>query len=252
MRPCPCCGRSRACIGEQTAEQLDLEPVKFFVLRTVKKSYACRHCDPVTVPSEQRIRTAGPAQVGPIAKGLCGPGLLAHVVSDAGDERAAKALELFGRLYAIERALPALLPPSDDPAQREQRRQREEQRRTLRQRDAEPVWVELSKWLAEQKPGALPKSPLGGAIGYPRRAEPRAVDDLPDARLLPLDAGEDDGSERKPHPVFRCDSLVPTEQDRSVSLVGVLLQGVESAREVGVSGQGIKYERGTTLDGLRK
>jgi len=85
---------------------------------------------------------------------------------DAGDERAAKALELFGRLYAIERALPPLLPPSDDPAQRELRRQREEQRRGLRQRDAEPVWDELSKWLAEQKPGALPKSPLGTAIGY--------------------------------------------------------------------------------------
>lgn len=313
-RLCPCCGRSRACIGEQTAEQLDLEPVKFFVLRTVKKSYACRHCDPAAGPAEQRVRTAGPGQVGPIAKGLCGPGLLAHVVtakfadhtpvhrlanqlarsgvtiasstlgdwlfrasglltplyelmhtrlllsrvihgddtgvklrvpgsnrttkahlwtyigdadypyvlfdftagytadgpaqllagykgyfqadalaqyeglygedkvkhvccgaharrkfvaaSDAGDERAAKALELFGRLYAIERALPPLLPPSDDPAQREQRRQREEQRRQLRQRDAEPVWDELSKWLTEQKPGALPKSPLGTAIGY--------------------------------------------------------------------------------------
>lgn len=67
--------------GEQTAEQLDLEPARFFVLRTVKKSYACRHCDPTAVPVEQRIRTAGPAQVGPIAKGLCGPGLLAHVVT---------------------------------------------------------------------------------------------------------------------------------------------------------------------------
>ena len=78
---CPCCGRSRACIGEQTAEQLDLEPAKFFVLLTVKKSYACRHCDPATVPVEQRMQTAGPAQVGPIAKGLCGPGLLAHVVT---------------------------------------------------------------------------------------------------------------------------------------------------------------------------
>jgi transposase len=33
------------------------------------------------VPAEQRIQTAGPAQVGPIAKGLCGPGLLAHVIT---------------------------------------------------------------------------------------------------------------------------------------------------------------------------
>src|SRR5947209_19755335 len=78
---CPCCGRPRARIGEQTAEQFDLEPARFFVLRTVKKSYACRHCDPATVPGEQRLQTAGPAQVGPIAKGLCGPGLLAHVVT---------------------------------------------------------------------------------------------------------------------------------------------------------------------------
>ena len=86
--------------------------------------------------------------------------------SDAGDERAVSALEMIGRLYAIERALPPLLPPSDDPAQRELRRQREEQRRQLRQRDSEPVWEELSKWLGEQKPGALPKSPMGTAIGY--------------------------------------------------------------------------------------
>lgn len=276
-RLCPCCGRARAFNGGQTAERFDLEPTRFFVLRTIKKSYACKHCDPDQVPAEQRIRTTGPAQVCPIAKGLCGPGLLAHVVtakfadhtpahrlagqlarsgvtiasstlgdwlfpgsellpplhrlmnrrllqsrvihgddtgvklrvhgsnrtkkahlwtyigdadypyvlfdftsdytadgpeqfmvgyagylqadalaqydglyrkrqvkhvrcatharrkfvaaSDTGDERAATALELFGKLYAVERALPPLLPPSDDPAQQEQRRQREEQRR---------------------------------------------------------------------------------------------------------------------------
>jgi transposase len=80
-RLCPCCGRPRVCIGAQTAEQLDLEPARFFVLRTVKKSYACRRCDPAAVPAEQRLQTAGPAQVGPIAKGLCGPGLLAHVLT---------------------------------------------------------------------------------------------------------------------------------------------------------------------------
>jgi hypothetical protein len=88
------------------------------------------------------------------------------VASEAGDERAIKALDMIGRLYAIERALPPLLPPSDDPKQRELRRQREEQRRQLRQRDAGPVWNELSEWLGEHKPGALPKSPLGTAIGY--------------------------------------------------------------------------------------
>ncbi len=311
---CPCCGRPRACIGEQTAEQLDLDPATFFVRRTIRKSYACRHCDPAAVPVEQRLATAGPTQVGPIAKGLCGPGLLAHVVTakfadhvpvhrlagqlarsgvaiasatlgdwlfgaaalltpvydvmhtrvllsrvihgddtgvklrvpgcprtakahlwacigdadypyvvfdfttdhtadgptrflagyagylqadalaqyeglygadrvthvccvaharrkfvaagDAGDERAATAVELIGRLYAVERALPPLLPPSDDPAQREQRRQREEERRAVRHRDAGPVWDDLGTWLEKTRPLALPKSPLGGAIGY--------------------------------------------------------------------------------------
>ena len=78
---CPCGGQPRACIGAQTAEQLELEPARFFVLRTTRKSYACPHCDPAAVPAEQRLQTAGPAQVGPLAKGLCGPGLLAHVVT---------------------------------------------------------------------------------------------------------------------------------------------------------------------------
>jgi transposase len=78
---CPCCGRTRVCIGEQTAEQLDLEPARFFVVGTVKKSYACRHCDPERVPAEQRLQTAGPAEVGPLARSLCGPGLLAHAIT---------------------------------------------------------------------------------------------------------------------------------------------------------------------------
>jgi transposase len=80
-RLCPGCGQPRACIGAQTAEQLDLEPARFYVLRTVRRSYACRHCDPTAVPVGQRLRTAGPEQVGPIPKGLCGPGLLAHVIT---------------------------------------------------------------------------------------------------------------------------------------------------------------------------
>ena len=70
---CPSCGRARACIGEQAAEQLDCDPARFFVRRTVKKAYACRHCDPATVPPEERLRTAGPGTVGRIPKGLCGP-----------------------------------------------------------------------------------------------------------------------------------------------------------------------------------
>jgi len=311
---CPCCGQPRVCIGTQMAEQLDLEPAHFFVLRTVKKSYACQHCDPQLVPPEQRLQTAGPAEVGPIARGLCGPGLLAHaitakfadhiplfrlagqlarsgvriarstlgdwmaaaadlleplyqlmhqrqllsrvlhgddtgvklrvlnapkthkahlwvVIGDAdypyvvfdfttaytatgperflrgyrgylqadalaqyeglygpdkiqhvccwaharrkfvtalegGDERAEAALDWIGQLYAIERELPPLLPPSDDATLTQQRRQREEQRKLWRQHQAGAVLAQLKKWLEDQKGQVLPKSALGQAVGY--------------------------------------------------------------------------------------
>jgi transposase len=311
---CPCCGKPRVCIGAQTAEQLDMEPAHFFVLRSIKKTYACQDCDPEEIPAEQRFQTAGPAEVGPIARGLCGPGLLAHVITakftdhnpvhrqagqlarsgvdlapstlggwlaaaanllgplyllmkqrallsrvlhgddtpvklrvagakktkkahlwvyigdadypyvvfdftadytatgpneflkgykgylqadalaqyeglygadkvkhvccmsharrkfvtaaDGGAESANEALALIRNLYAIERDLPPLLPPADDPAAQEQRRQREEHRRDRRQKEAEPILTELKKWLDEQRPKVLPKTPLGQAIGY--------------------------------------------------------------------------------------
>jgi transposase len=311
---CPCCGRPRVCIGTQTAEQLDLEPARFFVRRTLKKSYACQHCDPRVVPAEQRLVTAGPPQVGPIAKGLCGPGLLAHAITakfadhtplhrlagqlsrsgvsvarstlgdwlasaadlltplvdlmhqrllqsrvihaddtpvrfrvpgldrartghlwvcigdadfpytlfdftadykaagplqflsgyrgylqadalaqyeglyasgavqhvccwaharrkfvtalDGGDARAEAALALIRQLYGVERDLPPLLGPSDEPDREPQRRRAEEQRRVQRQRDATPILAELRACLERQRGAVLPKSPLGQAITY--------------------------------------------------------------------------------------
>src|SRR4029077_19690327 len=55
---------------------------------------------------------------------------------EGGDERAEVVLAWIGQLYAIERELPPLLPPSDEPAATEQRRQREEQRRCWREHRA--------------------------------------------------------------------------------------------------------------------
>src|SRR5262245_49190639 len=75
---CPCCGGPRVCIREQGSEPLGYPPAGCFGVQHVKKTYACRHCDG---PTEQRFTTAGPATVGPIAKGLAGPGLLAHLVT---------------------------------------------------------------------------------------------------------------------------------------------------------------------------
>jgi hypothetical protein len=86
--------------------------------------------------------------------------------SEGGDGRADAALELIGKLYAVERQLPPLLVPSDDPAMCEARRAREVERCRQRERQTETVLSELTKWLQETRPGALPKSPLGTAIGY--------------------------------------------------------------------------------------
>jgi transposase len=77
-RRCPCCGQPRACIGEQVSEQLDYRPASYFVVQHARKTYACQSCDG---PSERRFTTAGPAVVGPIPKGLPGPGLLAHLLT---------------------------------------------------------------------------------------------------------------------------------------------------------------------------
>jgi transposase len=66
------CGREKAKIGEDTAEQLDYEPGKLVVLRHIYPKYACSCCkDGVT---------AAPRVASPIAGGLAGPGLLAYVL----------------------------------------------------------------------------------------------------------------------------------------------------------------------------
>jgi transposase len=111
-------------------------------------------------------------------EGLYGPDRVLHVCCwaharrkfvaavEAGDERGNPALDWMRQLYAIERGLPPLLLPSDDPQAVTQRWQREELRRALRQQQAQPVLLALKQWLDEQRPQALPKSPLGAAIGY--------------------------------------------------------------------------------------
>jgi transposase len=66
------CGREKAKIGEDTAEQLDYEPGKLLVLRHIYPKYACSCCkDGVT---------AAPRVASPIAGGLAGPGLASYVI----------------------------------------------------------------------------------------------------------------------------------------------------------------------------
>jgi len=73
-RRCPECGESRIPISAERSEQLDYEPATLFVVEHVRCTYACPHC-------EGQVITAGkPAQ--PIPKGLPGPGLVAHVITE--------------------------------------------------------------------------------------------------------------------------------------------------------------------------
>ncbi len=131
-------------------------------------------------PEEFLKGYAGYLQADALAQyeGLYGPDKVKHVCCwaharrkfvaalEAGEDRAERALALIGGLYALEREMPALLPPGDDPAAAEQRLKREEQRRRIRQEQALPVLTELKKWLDEQKDKALPRSLLGKAVGY--------------------------------------------------------------------------------------
>jgi len=73
-RRCPECGQTRVPISAERSEQLDYEPATLYVVEHVRCTYACPHC-------EGQVVTAGkPTQ--PIDKGLPGPGLLAHVITE--------------------------------------------------------------------------------------------------------------------------------------------------------------------------
>ena len=77
--------------------------------------------------------------------------------------RSAAALAHYRELYAIEKEIKAeiaKLPPDADEATRAAIRLR------VRQERAVPVWDDFETWLEAERPDVLPKSPLGGAIGY--------------------------------------------------------------------------------------
>jgi len=70
---CTCgqCGGALHAIGEEVSEKLDIQPVEFFVRRTIRTKYACRACEAiVTAPSLPAV----------IERGMAAPGLLAHVL----------------------------------------------------------------------------------------------------------------------------------------------------------------------------
>lgn len=68
---CPDCGRSMRPIGEDVAEVLDYVPARFRVIRHVRPKLACPGCEKI-------VQSEAPSR--PIARGLAGAELLAHVL----------------------------------------------------------------------------------------------------------------------------------------------------------------------------
>ena len=68
---CPDCGTAMRRIGEDVAEMLEYVPERFRVIQHVRPKLACPEC-------ERIVQVEAPSR--PIARGLAGPGLLAHVL----------------------------------------------------------------------------------------------------------------------------------------------------------------------------
>jgi transposase len=68
---CPDCGGGLRHLGEDVAEQLEFVPASFRVIRHVRPKLACTCCDTIV---------QAPAPSRPIARGIAGPGLLAHIL----------------------------------------------------------------------------------------------------------------------------------------------------------------------------
>jgi len=74
---CPDCGGELKHLGEDVSEMLEIESIRFKVIRQVRPKLACGGCDRI-------VQAEAPSR--PIARGMAGPGLLAHVlVSKFGD-----------------------------------------------------------------------------------------------------------------------------------------------------------------------
>ncbi len=74
---CPECGGVMRTLGEDVAEVLEYVPARFKVIRHVRPKLSCSVCEKI-------VQAAAPVR--PIARGLAGPSLLAHVlVSKYGD-----------------------------------------------------------------------------------------------------------------------------------------------------------------------
>jgi transposase len=68
---CPACGGAMKALGEDVSEMLEYIPSRFKVIRHIRPKLACARCDKI-------VQANAPSR--PIARGIAGPGLLAHVL----------------------------------------------------------------------------------------------------------------------------------------------------------------------------
>ena len=94
-RPCPDCGETRRCIGEEVREQLEYVPASLVVLQHIRPKYACPACRANVVIADRLAE--------PIEKGLPGPGLLAQVaVSKYADHLPLYRQEAIFKRFGVE------------------------------------------------------------------------------------------------------------------------------------------------------
>jgi transposase len=72
--PCPDCGAPRRCIGAEVSEQLEYVPASLIVIEHIRPKYACPDCAAHVVIADRLPE--------PIEKGLPGPGLMAHIITN--------------------------------------------------------------------------------------------------------------------------------------------------------------------------
>jgi transposase len=68
---CPACGGALRRLGEDVSEMLEYVPGRYQVIRHVRPKYSCAKCQKI-------VQASAPSR--PIARGLAGPGFLAHVL----------------------------------------------------------------------------------------------------------------------------------------------------------------------------
>ena len=74
---CPECGGALRLVGEDVSEILDFISAKLKVVETARLKKSCRRCERIVQP---------PAPTRPVARGMAGPGLLAHILVSKYDD----------------------------------------------------------------------------------------------------------------------------------------------------------------------